>query len=548
MTGSPLRPEIAQSWYRSRASGLRPDAPLDRPQLTDFDVESRLLRAAEPVLTGLAADLEGTRFGLMLADRDACIVDRRFSDASLEVNLDGIGAVLGNRFTEETTGTNSIATVLELRRGVAIHGPEHFMEPMKRFSCYGQPILHPVSRRIEAVLQITGPADEENSLWAPIINRAATDIAQRLLAGAQIDQQRMLAAFQEAANRADSVVVMIAEDIVMSSAGAQRVLEPADQLTLRDIADDAGTTPGERAILLADGTDARVRFRRLAEAPGGVLVEVVGPRRDRSPVPRRRGGRALRRPTEELDVHRAGRVRLLIAGEPGSGRSTVAARLAGPLPLRRHAAAELADLGERRWLEDLTRTLTGHGGLVLIEDIHMLPDATAARTARMLLDSSAWFALTSAPPADLGTQHAALATTCAARLEVPPLRYRRDELPDLARSMLDELAPGSALRVTGRVWDALRRHDWPANLRELRMVLAHVVEHRRSDIVTPDDLPPALRTSRPTRRLSLMEQAEYDAIVRALQERAGNKVHAAELLGISRTTLYKRIRNLGIDV
>lgn len=542
-----VRPEIAQSWRRSLACGLRPDAPLNTPELSEFDGESRLLRAAAPVLNELEADLNGTSFVLMLADREACIVDRRFGDVRLENELDGIGAVLGRRFTEETTGTNSIATAIELRHGVAVNGAEHFMIPMKRFSCYGQTVVHPVSRRVEAVLQITGPVGDENALWAPIVNRAASDIGQRLLAGTRLEEQRMLDAFQ-AAGRRNGAVIVLGEDIFMASPAAVGLLDAPDHALLREIADGTRGTPvNRRRIALSSGIEVGLSFRRLPNALGGVLFELTRDQPDRQPVPRRRGdGSWARHIRDELDRCRRHRVRVLIAGEPGSGRTWATELLGGNERTTRLDATRIDDVGARAWLAELAEAAEKGQGLVVVESIHLLPPAVAVRVGALLSDSSTWYAMTSAPMVELAKEHAALATTCGAQIEIPPLRFRQDELPGLVRALLGDMSARAPIRMTPQVWEALRCHPWPGNIRELAVVVRHVLEHRRSDSVAITDLPSSFRWGS-RRRLSPLEQAEHDTIVRALEQSSGNKVHASETLGISRTTLYSRMRRLGID-
>jgi hypothetical protein len=356
----------------------------------------------------------------------------------------------------------------------------------------------------------------------------------------------MLAAFQEATQRPDSVVVLLDEDIMMASPAAQRALESTDHLQLRDLAREAVVEPHVRAARLTDGTDVRIRFRRLADAPSGVLFEIAADGR-RRPVPRRRAPSRPKDPLAVLDAHRARRTNVLVTGEPGSGRSAAVARLAGCDPVCSHDAADVALMGEARWDEALTDVAREHTGLLAVENIHLLPPTTAARTARALRDASVWFAFTSGPPADLGAEQVGLAALCGARVEIQPLRFRKDELPDLVGALFAELAPGLPVRLTRGAWDALRNHPWPGNLHELRQVLAHVAEQITGEVVTAEDLPLRLREHRPGRRLTMLEQAERDAIVRALQQHGGNKVHAAEALGISRTTLYKRIRLLDIE-
>ncbi|MDN5930588.1 MAG: hypothetical protein L0I24_05920, partial [Pseudonocardia sp.] len=150
-----LPPEIASSWRRTSEGGLDPDAEVDLGDVGLVDPEARLLRAARPVLDGLGAALDGSRYTVLLADREARLVDARYGLNSLRPALERVGAVVGTVFTEATTGTNSIATAHELRRGVSVHGEEHYLESFKRFACCGVPILDPVTGRLAGVLDIT---------------------------------------------------------------------------------------------------------------------------------------------------------------------------------------------------------------------------------------------------------------------------------------------------------------------------------------------------------------------------------------------------------
>jgi transcriptional regulator of acetoin/glycerol metabolism len=268
-----LRPEIALSWRRSLMSGLDPGSAVDRPTVAEVDRRSRLLVAATPVLDQIAGELAGTTFCVVLADRDAWIVDRRFGEARLESSMDGAGVVPGCQFLEQRTGTNSIATAFELRRGISVLGEEHFIESFKKFSCYGHPILNPVTRRLEGVLDITCPAEHASPLPAPYLVRAARDIEARLLEGAHEAERRPLAAYQAAASRQARPVLMLGGDVVLANAAAMELLEAADQAVLRGIALDS--PPGrrmERSLRLASGQPVGVTFERIPGA-GGVLFE-----------------------------------------------------------------------------------------------------------------------------------------------------------------------------------------------------------------------------------------------------------------------------------
>ena len=102
---------------------------------------------------------------------------------------------------------------------------------------------------------------------------------------------------------------------------------------------------------------------------------------------------------------------------------------------------------------------------------------------------------------------------------------------------------------TGPAADALICQEWPGNLTELTAVLHHAADDcaaRRTRVLDPAALPERYRTTSRAAHLSGREQAERQAIIDALDRHGRNKVHAARDLGISRTTLYARMRALGI--
>jgi transcriptional regulator of acetoin/glycerol metabolism len=93
----------------------------------------------------------------------------------------------------------------------------------------------------------------------------------------------------------------------------------------------------------------------------------------------------------------------------------------------------------------------------------------------------------------------------------------------------------------------LLRSAWPGNTEQLRQVLRRVVQHRRAGSIQPGDLPPECWTvSR--RLLSPLESMERDAIIQGLADHKGNKVKAAQSLGVSRATIYRKIHEYGIII
>jgi DNA-binding NtrC family response regulator len=130
-------------------------------------------------------------------------------------------------------------------------------------------------------------------------------------------------------------------------------------------------------------------------------------------------------------------------------------------------------------------------------------------------------------------------------VDLPPLRHHVEDLHELVPHFLAKLSSEGRLSCSPEAMQLLLRTSWPGNVEQLWQVLRRVVMHRRTGSIHPDDLPPECRTvSR--RLLSPLESMERDAIVQSLLDSEGNKVKAAESLGMSRATIYRKIHEYGI--
>jgi PAS domain S-box-containing protein len=139
-----------------------------------------------------------------------------------------------------------------------------------------------------------------------------------------------------------------------------------------------------------------------------------------------------------------------------------------------------------------------------------------------------------------------------ARISLPSLRARREDIPLLAASFLAQFSAASGKRVTDVSHDALRLlagYHWPGNVRELRSAIEFAVIRCGGAVIQPDDLPP-----------EILQPADFESVIpgdplvdektrflQALERSRGNRALAARLLGISRATLYRRLADLKIN-
>ncbi len=532
------RHEIELSWMRSKLSGVPPEFSGGDVPVAEFDPNSRLYDAAASVLDRMGDELAGSSFSVVLADRDCRLVYRWFDDPRFESTLDELGIRDGADLAEGTVGTNAVGTTFETRKGIIIHGAEHYIEPFKTFTCYGHPIRHPVTRRLEGVLDITGSSDVSNPLLAPFLARAAQDIQQRLLDQAKTSERVLLAAFQSVA-RQRRAIAAVGEDIVLTNRTALDLLGPADYAVMRMLTEDLDRGTRSIDLTLDSGIAVRVHLTRIAGADGGTLFHF-----DPIAMPSARPVLPSR-PHEVETTSSAGPV--MVAGARGTGRSAEVRRLARPNTVEFRNCADVAVEGESAWGKRLRERLERPGGAVCVEHIDLLPAALIDVLAEAISNGGGpRLYLTSLPLSELDGAHAALAAVCLRRVELPPLRERGPELATIAQRMVRELDPTAGIRLLPSVIEVLAAQPWPGNLHELKAVVSYVLQRRRVGDVTVGDLPAAYRLVSRVRRLSGRERAERDAIIEALRRHDGNKLQAARDLGISRTTLYARLKALRI--
>jgi DNA-binding NtrC family response regulator len=302
-------------------------------------------------------------------------------------------------------------------------------------------------------------------------------------------------------------------------------------------------------------------------------------------------GPSHRRLLDQVRLAAASTTPVLIVGEAGTGKRQVARTIHqnGPgrqqplvpfdceaLPVEilerelfgrdKHASDE-TDPSPNAGETARPRLSMGDGSTLLIREILMLPRDLQERLVASLDTPVRLLATTAVDPTSaleceqLRPELYFALTTLVVRLQ--PLRERRDELPALAQHLLERTNQRGGKQKTGfspQAISALLAYDWPGNLRELARVIDHA--HTQTDgggpLVAVEDLPasirghlaggyPAPELQNPIKPLDeLLTEVERRLIETALRQSRANKSRAAELLGISRPRLYRRIKELNL--
>ncbi len=140
-------------------------------------------------------------------------------------------------------------------------------------------------------------------------------------------------------------------------------------------------------------------------------------------------------------------------------------------------------------------------------------------------------------------------------ISMPPLRDRREDIPLLVDAFLRRCAESSHKPIRGISESALALlldYAWPGNVRELENVVERAVTLARGDKIVPEDFPPGIQGARGERRVIdeaaertlPLHDVEQEYILRILEKTGGNKYQAAQLLGIDRKTLYRKLAEI----
>ncbi len=140
-------------------------------------------------------------------------------------------------------------------------------------------------------------------------------------------------------------------------------------------------------------------------------------------------------------------------------------------------------------------------------------------------------------------------------LHIPPLRERKDDIPLLVAAFLKEFSEENGKQIDGidsKARAALYAYSWPGNIRELRNCIESSVVMSKGNIIGLDDLPPDVRNQTDENYIRIavgatMADAEREVIRSTLSSLKGNKSRTAEILGIGRKTLHRKINEYRIE-
>ena len=602
-------PSIARSWLRCLEDYHLDPAQTIAPTVLEHGrlLESRerlrqVLQIAGSEMNSLHQQLSGAGHAVLLTDARGVILNCVTAPSERKI-FERAGLWLGADWSEACEGTNGIGTCLVERQSLTIHRDEHFRGRHTGLTCSASPVFDPHGELL-AVLDVSS-AREAVSRQSQFHTMALVNLSAKMIESCyflrHFEHHWMLRFHLQAES------VGLFSEGLLAFDGEGRICA-VNQSALNLLGQLRGGLLGQpveaffdcsldqllgRASANATASwplrtrDGRHLFAALRGQPRSVSP-VVTPLPEASPLP----GICLGDPALQNEFRKALRVferdvPLLVNGETGSGKEAFAkavhqaSQRADKPFVALNCAAIAESLIESELFGYRGGSFTGalkegmrgklqqaDGGTLFLDEIGDMPLALQTRLLRVLEDrivvpiggepQSVNVRIISATHRDLLARVASGAfredlyyRLNGLEVTLPALRERSDK-PQLLDFLLAQEAQGQAVVLEADARQALLEFSWPGNVRQLRTVLRTLAALCEGGLVGLIDLPAMIRQAFHQAPISLqrgkqpLEDAERLALLATLEQQRWHMTLAAEQLGVSRNTLYRKLRKHGI--
>jgi transcriptional regulator of acetoin/glycerol metabolism len=563
---------------------------------------AELLAAAASVFAQVGEMFSGSRSMMLLTNPEGVILDAVGDRHTLEQGED-IHLTPGGDWREGAIGTNGIGTALATGRPAQVHASEHFCEGIKAWTCAASPVFEPGTGAMLGVVDISGPPStyQRNNLSLAV--STARQIEMALAERAANERMRLLEVCLERISEAD-VAGMVAIDrsgrlvhrtgrVPSLVALGQRLPGLDDGSAVEGWADrlpeglraewfSPVTVDGRAigAVLVVPSRPRATSAPDAAGAPNGAFDQIIGS----SPAMAETVARACRLVGKQVPV--------LIHGETGVGKELFARAIHGVPNARRpfivfNCGAVAKDLLGAELFGHVRGAFTGatnegrpgrfemaNGGTLCLDEIGELPLDLQPFLLRAL-EEGVIYRLGDGQPRRVTvrllslTNRNLLDEVAAGRfrrdlyhrisvttVRPPPLRERDGDIERLIAHFNATLSLRHDVpmrRFGPEVMARMTTYHWPGNVRELRniveslLLMAETPEVRLEELAAglpPEPLAvtvPSIPAAAPATGGISLGEAEHAAIVEAVRACNGNLTAAARALGVSRSTLYRKM-------
>nr|WP_318229328.1 sigma-54-dependent Fis family transcriptional regulator [Paraburkholderia terrae] len=562
-----------------------------------------LLAAADRLFT-VTADLFADSHSILLLTNQDGVILKAAGDLRIQAAGEKIHLTIGGDWGEGSAGTNGIGTALATRQPTYIHASEHFCEGIKSWSCAAAPICEPGTGAVIGVLDISGPPSTYQINNLTLAVTAARQIEMVLAEQAAREHMRLLAFCLQRMSSSDAtgMVAIDRSGRLVHTTGrvnlpvgiGERFPGMSESSAVEDWAQHlpAGLNAEWFNPIVVDGdTIGAMLVVPARSRPLNVRVAVRHGEADpqRNCFAQIQGQSAAMQAAVNRGRQLAGRrVPVLIEGETGVGKELFARAIHGEdgeggTFVAYNCGAASRELIASELFGHVRGAFTGatsegrpgrfelaHGGTLCLDEIGEMPLDLQPVLLRVL-EEGVIYRLGDTQPRRVDVRLLAMTNRnlreevesgrfrrdlyyriSVTRLRIPPLRERDIDIDLLVEHFNRKLALRHGVperKFSAEIMALLRAYSWPGNVREMRNVIENMLLTSSEPAVSLDDLPSELLDGIPASGLtdpplddgSSLEATERLAIARAVHNSHGNLAQAARALGVSRSTLYRKI-------
>ncbi|HBV96011.1 MAG: hypothetical protein JL50_05195 [Peptococcaceae bacterium BICA1-7] len=624
---STVRPVIAESWVRCKDLRINPNvfriqrmAP-DTIEKELFE-QQQLIDTSLSIMKNLFDFVQGTGFLISLANSSGMILDIVGEDKIVKK----AGVHIGDSWTEESVGTNSIGLSLLTRAPIQVFAAEHYLRSSHEWTCSSAPIFDE-NGNILGALTMTGECDKVHLHTLGMVVAGVNAIKDNLQMQKSFKQIAISNAYKTALMESiDEGIMALNTDGTVShiNSTAKRILNverPDEEIVGTPFREVMGSSHPlsdrfEKCFKISNGdtffvdegsftVTHRLIYSRNNDIIGMVLV-LREMKMMRKLVNRMVGARArytfndiIGNNTRFKEAIRLAKAagnsisNVLLLGESGTGKEIFAQsihnagpRKSGPF-LGINCAALPRGLIESELFGYAEGAFTGakkggnpgkfelaDGGTLFLDEIGEMPLELQAILLRVLQENSIVriggkeiipidVRIIAATNKDLlkevrmgNFRRDLYYRLNVLTINIPPLQERKDDIDILAMhflNILNQRLNKDVKIISKEVFDIFSSYHWPGNIRELQNILERAINITSVSTISPASLPEFMLSSGGHQKNMVissqvpLKEYEKQLITSLLEEHKGNRAKVAKTLGISRTTLYRKIDEYNIE-
>lgn len=626
---SKIRPVIAESWMKCRAINIDPlifrIQRMDPKTIEKELYEQRhLIETSVSIMKNLFDFVQGTSFLISLANSKGMILEI----VGEENIVKKAGIHVGDIWSEESVGTNSIGLSIIHRKPFQVFASEHFLKSSHEWTCSSAPIFNGDNNLI-GVLTMTGECNKVHLHTLGMVVAGVNAIENSLRMQKSIKQIAISDAYKSAIMESiDEGIIALNTNRTVNhiNSTARRILKidsPASEIIGRPLPQTIGskhslskkidkcfTMPDDETFFIDEGSFT-VTHRRIYSMDSvviGLVLVLREMKMMKNLVNRMVGARASYTFNdligknegflESITLAKAAAdsvSNVLLLGESGTGKELFAQAIHNASPRRSgpflaiNCAALPRGLIESELFGYAEGAFTGakkggnpgkfelaDGGTLFLDEIGEMPLELQSILLRVLQENSIVriggkeiiqvdVRIIAATNKDLleETKMGNFRRDLYYRLNVltiniPPLRERKEDISVLAvhfLNLLNQRLNKNVKFISREVFDLLTSYHWPGNIRELQNVMERAINITLGSTISPSSLPKNISSPNKNNLNNLnnnlsetpLKEYEKQLIVSLLEKHNGNRAKVAKILGVSRTTLYRKIDEYNIN-